>query len=1024
MLEDFPTVDNSYVNLNTLPHFDKKKYMILSVNIFSLGSKYDDLASYIDNLSSKNIIILAILIQETWGANNVFSFPNFKFDFVNRVNRTGGGVAIYANCLYKPKFKSKIMVEGCFESISVMLKFPNGNNLTVINVYHPPACESHTPKAHFDVFNNKLSDILSSVKENSKVLVKGDFNTCLLKNSFSEQFICTLYENSFFILNSLASRITSASKYSFIDQSIVNSCDVVSEIFNAVDSPSDHDIIMSVIDNKFVDKIQCDHPKKPKKTFFRHINETNLEKFRIKLRDQDWSSVFNNPNLQAAYDSFYLIFFEHFNNEFPLKKTRTSIKSVPLNAWYTNKLRNFRTRLDILKIDMKKDPSKTNKYKSYRNLYKRLCTIEKKNYFKAKIEETNGNPREVWKVLNSSYNPQSKNQSNIEAIKDPLSGNIVRTDHEIAEVFRQYFDTFTDKIAENIIIDPNSNFKDFLPPPTNFSFNPRPITSHEIIKLLDSTKPKSSTDVNGLNSNVIKYVKLEISPVLASLFSRSLNEGLFPKQSKISKIIPLYKKNCELELGNYRGISLIETFGKILEKLVFNRLYSYLEKNKLIYDLQYGFRKKLGVDICLINLVNRLSEAFNNHEIGSVLSLDCMKAFDMVSWDILFHKLSNLGVRGNHLKFFRSYFQGRESKICVNGILCKDVCKLRRGVCQGSCLGPLLFLIYINDLPNAVQILSCLLFADDNQLVSSADNWQNLANKINSELKNVICWYAANKLPIHPDKTSLTFFVPNSIAEKFKIPLDSNGDFLHNIVVDLNLDNDLTYDINKVHKVNITNLDPSECQGGVKVLGIHLDPELSFKFQAEQVIAKQRSSIFALKQCKKFMDREHLLNLFNAFNRSHLNFAIPFLGTCSDNIIHTLNILDRAAMRVIFDKKSYQSITPYYKEFKILTVHQLMSAYRVKFMYKIENNLIGNSFNNQYSKVRDRITDRIVRNANDFDLPQRLNYQFLKRFPLFSFPDEYNKLPRNIKNAKKLKTFVNRLKKYYLGLEYEGEEDD
>ena len=130
-------------------------------------------------------------------------------------------------------------------------------------------------------------------------------------------------------------------------------------------------------------------------------------------------------------------------------------------------------------------------------------------------------------------------------------------------------------------------------------------------------------------------------------------------------------------------------------------------------------------------------------------------------------------------------------------------------------------------------------------------------------MKKVICWYAANKLPIHPDKTSLTFFVPNSIAEKFKIPLDSNGDFLHNIVVDLNLDNDLTYDINKVHKVNITNLDPSECQGGVKVLGIHLDPELSFKFQAEQVIAKQRSSIFALKQCKKFMDREHLLNLFN-----------------------------------------------------------------------------------------------------------------------------------------------------------------
>ena len=258
----------------------------------------------------------------------------------------------------------------------------------------------------------------------------------------------------------------------------------------------------------------------------------------------------------------------------------------------------------------------------------------------------------------------------------------------------------------------------------------------------------SSTDINGLNTNVIKYVKSEISLVLVNLYSRSLNQGLFPKQAKTSKIIPLYKKNCDLDPGNYRGISLIEVFGKILEKLVFNRLYSYLEKNKLIYDLQFGFRRKLGVDICLINLVNRLSEAFNSQEIGSVLSLDCMKAFDMVDWQVLFQKLSNLGVRGSYLSFFKSYFEGRESKIFVNGVFCKDVCKLRRGVCQGSCLGPLLFLIYINDLPNAVQILACLLFADDNQLVSSADSWQNLANKINTELKNVICWYAANKLPI------------------------------------------------------------------------------------------------------------------------------------------------------------------------------------------------------------------------------------------------------------------------------------
>ena len=1024
MIEDFPQVSNTYTNLNTLQKFDNKQYMILSVNIFSLSSKYNELSAYLDSLSQKNIVVAALMVQETWGSSNIFAFHNYKFEFVNRTKRLGGGVAIYANCSFKPKFTKKIMIEGDFECISAVLKCPSGETLNLVNIYHPPSCLVHTPNTHFDIFNNKLSDLIGTFNSNSKTIIAGDFNTCLLKSQFADNFLCTLYEGGFHIVNYLASRITSSNQFSFIDQIAVNSGGIISGVHSAVDSPSDHDIIMININKKFVEKSQADHPKKPKKAYFRLINDANLEKFRKKLLEQDWNGVKNNMNLQSAYNSFYETFFNHFNNSFPLKKTRTSIKSVPLNPWFCSRLRNYRTRLDDLKLAKKRDPNKLNKYKSYRNCYKRMCAFEKKKYFRDKIEQTNGQPREVWRVLNSAYNPHKNNDNKIEALKDPTTGEIYKDDEKIADCFRRYYDSFTDVISENIIFDPNSTLQDFLPPPTNTRYNPRPVSQDEIIKLLDSTKPKSSTDINGLNSNVLKYVKNEISYILSDLYSRSISQGMFPDQAKISKIIPLHKKNCELELGNYRGISLIESFGKILEKLVYNRLYSYLEKNKLIYDLQYGFRKRLGVDICLVNLLNRLSEAFNNQEIGSVLSLDCMKAFDMVSWPVLFEKLNNLGVRGNNLRFFKSYFEGRGSKVCVNGILCKDICRLKRGVCQGSCLGPLLFLIYINDLPNAVQILKCLLFADDNQLLSSASNWLDISNKINAELKNVIRWYAVNKLPVHPDKTSLTFFTPNKIAERFKIPLDDNGDFLHDIVVDLNLDDNLPYDNTKVHKVHITNLNENDCLGGVKILGIFLDPELSFKYQADQVIAKQRSSIFALKQCKKFMDREHLLKLFNAFNRSHLNFAIPFLGTCNDNIINTINMLDRAAMRVIFDKKSYESISPFYKENNILTVHQLITAYKVKFMYKINNNMLGNSFSDQYSKVRDRITDRAVRNADDFDLPQRLEYQFLKRFPIYSFPSEYNKLPANIKNAKKLKTFVNRLKKYYLGHDIPIEDDE
>ena len=579
-------------------------------------------------------------------------------------------------------------------------------------------------------------------------------------------------------------------------------------------------------------------------------------------------------------------------------------------------------------------------------------------------------------------------------------------------------------IAQNIVSHPNGNFKNFLGPPSSANFVPSPVSPNEIIKLLTSMKPKKSTDINGLNTDILKHVKLELSYVLAWLFSRSFLIGHFPTQSKISKIIPLYKnKNDELDLNNYRGISLIETVGKVLEKLMHKRLYSYLEKNKLLYELQYGFRKQLGVDICLIKLLNKLSEAFNSQRISAVLSLDCMKAFDMVSWPILFYKLSHMGVRGPALSFFKSYFQDRSSKICVNDVLCEGVCKLKRGVCQGSCLGPLLFLIYINDLPNAVKILSSILFADDNQLVASAERWEDLVNNINLELKNVVDWYVCNLLPIHPQKTSLTFFVPNSINAKFKLPLDTSGNLLYKIQVDMNLDPSLPYDINQVFPVHITNLNKNECDGGVRILGVIFDPELNFKYQADLVIAKQKSSLFGLKQAKKFLDTEHLLNLFQAFNRSYLNFSIPFIGTCNDNIISSINKMDRAAVRVIFGLRYFQPVSHIYKANNLLNVDQLIQGYKYKFMFKYENNLIGPSFNNQWKKVQDRINNHNIRSRDQYDLPVRIQYLHLKKFPFFSFPNAYNSLPSNIKNANKFITFTNRIKRFFLGLPLEIDED-
>ena len=417
--------------------------------------------------------------------------------------------------------------------------------------------------------------------------------------------------------------------------------------------------------------------------------------------------------------------------------------------------------------------------------------------------------------------------------------------------------------------------------------------------------------------NVLKKCKIELSAVLANLFSKSFRSGVVPSQMKSSRIVPIYKnKGDPLDCANYRGICLIEVVGKVLEKIVQQRLYAYLETNKLIYKGQYGFRKSTGTDHCILSIINKISKAFNDDQMASVLSLDVQKAFDIVNWNILFKKLEHYGIKGRAHRWLQSYFTNRTSQVTVNGINGKTICSLLRGVCQGSCLGPLLFLIFINDLPNCLTEASSVLFADDNQVFSQAADINTLSTKINSEIKNLVYWYALNRLPIHPGKTSLTFFMPHKLNKKFKIPLDQSGGCTLRIVTDFNFDTD-NFDPDKCHPVHITNLH-DEADGGVKILGITIDPHLNFKHQAKLTSSKVKSSIFALKRSKNFLKIPELLKLYHAFVRSHLNYITPFLTICQKETLHSLNMVDRAALRSVFGIGMMEPITYKYKENKIL----------------------------------------------------------------------------------------------------------
>ena len=244
---------------------------------------------------------------------------------------------------------------------------------------------------------------------------------------------------------------------------------------------------------------------------------------------------------------------------------------------------------------------------------------------------------------------------------------------------------------------------------------------------------------------------------LTHIFNASFEQGIFPKDFKLAKVIPVYKKGDNTLCSNYRPISILSVFSKIFEKLVYNRLMAFLDKNKILYNKQFGFRQGYGTDMALLEFVNNISLAFEDKKIVLGLFLDLSKAFDSIDHDILTNKMYHHGIRGNVLNWFKSYLSDRQQYVTVDNYN-SQYKSINVGVPQGSVLGPLLFLIYVNDLSSVSEILNPITFADDTNLFLTGSNIYEMSEIFNCELQKVYEWFLLNKLTINLEKNKLYGF--------------------------------------------------------------------------------------------------------------------------------------------------------------------------------------------------------------------------------------------------------------------------
>lgn len=876
----------------------KRNFNVMHVNIRSLLNKQDNL---IELITHSKVKWNAISISETWLTQSLeenYELQGYTAFFCSRKNKIGGGSALYL----KNELKPKLLLAPKFSEAEVICAevFFEESAATICQIYRSPNSDKNN-------FVNELEDFLENIcKTRKTVIVTGDFNYDLFSTNDSHvnNFFTTMCSYGFFPVISKTTRLTDKSS-TLIDNIFCNNLSVVTNSGILLYDISDHFPIFACLKLNIV---KCNQTE-PLKTF----NYRKLEDLRVFL-SQELQGV-DSENDPEKLANMITNAYNKGIDKFSYVKS-SSRRTNARSPWVTPALLTSIVHKNELFEKNIKSPSAENKliYNRYRNLLTRLLRNAKKNFYMDEIKKNRGNSKKTWNTLSTLMNSSKKTNPIPDQMND--GDNKLYNDACIAESFNKYFSQIGEQLNNAI---PPSSFDPLHLIPNIENDMELPITNDaELIDIITNLN-NVGAGADGINAKIFKSTYMSILPYLLHLFNICLETGVFPDIFKLAVIKPIFKGGDAQMQSNYRPISILPFLSKILEKLIYSRLLLHLNQNNLIHQNQFGFQKNKSTYMPLLLLQNEITNAFENGEYAIGLFLDLKKAFDTVNIEILLNKLAKYGIRHTSHKILSSYLSRRKQCVKIRNTS-SSYANVTIGVPQGSILGPLLFLTYINDLPNINPRILCLSYADDTAIIFKHKQPEELQTMIDTNLELITKWFNANHLSLNLQKTYTQHYT--TMLSEFKL------------------------------NVNINNHVISEKEE-IKYLGVTIDKYLKFSTHINRVSAIVSRNIGIIARNRYFIDSKSAYILYNTLVLPHLNYCCMIWGINYRSHLIKLITLQKRAVRLIDNIHLPQSSQPTFKRYKILRLEDIAKSQMLILMHKFLIKQLPEAFDSLYS-IRQR----------------------------------------------------------------------